>query len=53
MKTEQKVTYLEELEDHFEKKLGVLSKIASALQEKEKIMEEKDKLIGKLLLLLK
>ncbi len=53
MTTEQKVSYLEELVDHFEKKLGVLSKIASALQEKEKIMEEKDKLIGKLLLLLK
>lgn len=53
MTTEQKVSYLEELVDHFEKKLGILSKIASALQEKEKLMEEKDKLIGKLLLLLK
>ncbi len=53
MTTEQKVSYLEELVDHFEKKLGILSKIANALQEKEKLMEEKDKLIGKLLLLLK
>ncbi len=53
MTTEQKVGFLEELVDHFEKKLGILSKIASALQEKEKLMEEKDKLIGKLLLLLK
>ncbi|HMF34188.1 MAG TPA: hypothetical protein VKK79_22375, partial [Candidatus Lokiarchaeia archaeon] len=50
---EQKVNYLEELVDHQERKIRILSKIANALQEKEKLMDEKDKLIGKLLLLLK
>ncbi|GAB4310536.1 MAG: hypothetical protein Kow0069_10780 [Promethearchaeota archaeon] len=48
----ERVAYLEKLVDWFEQKLGVLSKIARKLQEKEKEVQEKDELIGKLLTLL-
>ncbi|MHA1732868.1 MAG: hypothetical protein ACTSU5_13060 [Promethearchaeota archaeon] len=48
----QRVDYLEKLVGWFEQKLSLLSKIAKKLQDKEQEVQEKDDLIGKLMLLI-
>ncbi len=53
MDKETKFKYLEEKVAYLEEKLRVISQIANKLRESQKELDEKDELIGKLLLLIK